>query len=371
MPMHHRRNILKRMGAAAMLSCGGTGSGLANRLTQHNWQFLAHDVRREMAWAWRNYVELTFGHDQLRPLSGGIEEFFFPNGPALALTIIEALDTLYVMGLDAEFEEGVRWITKNLHFDIDGEVQVFETNIRVVGGLLSAWCASHESRLLDLARDCADRLLPAFTKSPTGIPYRFVNLKTGRVRDEITFPAEFGTYIAEFGTLAGATKDRRYYDVAKQAARAAFDRRSSLDLIPDTISAETGKWVSSRATIGPPSDSYYEYLWAGWRLFGDEDFRRWYEILTSAILTHQLERVSGRLWFRQVDFETGVLIDRRKIAASIPRRRIPMSESVSGSRALARRNLPRRVHAWRRSGPASRSRARYFRSRAQSPLASF
>ncbi len=295
-----------------MLSCGGTGSGLANRLTQHNWQFLAHDVRREMAWAWRNYVELTFGHDQLRPLSGGIEEFFFPNGPALALTIIEALDTLYVMGLDAEFEEGVRWITKNLHFDIDGEVQVFETNIRVVGGLLSAWCASHESRLLDLARDCADRLLPAFTKSPTGIPYRFVNLKTGRVRDEITFPAEFGTYIAEFGTLAGATKDRRYYDVAKQAARAAFDRRSSLDLIPDTISAETGKWVSSRATIGPPSDSYYEYLWAGWRLFGDEDFRRWYEILTSAILTHQLERVSGRLWFRQVDFETGVLIDRHQ-----------------------------------------------------------
>ena len=237
---------------------------------------------------------------------------FSPNGPALALTIIEALDTLYVMGLDAEFEEGVRWIEKNLHFDVDGEVQIFETNIRVVGGLLSAWCASRDNQLLDLARDCADRLLPAFMKSPTGIPYRFVNLKTGKVRDEITFPAELGSYIPEFGTISRATNDQRYYDVAKRAAKAAFDRRSKLDLIPDTINAETGNWASRRATIGPPSDSYYEYLWGGWKLFGDQDLRHWYDIHTAAVLAHQLERVDGRLWFRQVDFETGALIDRHQ-----------------------------------------------------------
>lgn len=279
------------------------------RAREDDWPKLAQDVRAEMAWAWRNYVELAFGHDQIKPVSGGAEEFFFPNGPGLGLSIVEALDTLYLMGLDAELETGVRWIEKNLRFDIDGEVQVFETNIRVVGGLLAGWLATHNKTLLALARELVDRLLPAFTKSPTGIPYRFVNLKTGAVRDATTFPAELGTYIPEFGTLGRAVGDHRYYDAAKKAAKACFDRRSSIDLVADTIDAETGKWLSRRASIGPPSDSYYEYLYGGWRLFGDSDFKHWYEVHAAAILKHQAEMVDGRLWFAQVDFETGARLD--------------------------------------------------------------
>src|ERR1700733_14379221 len=136
-----------------------------------DWHMLAMEVRAEMAWAWRNYVELAFGHDQIKPVSGGAEEFLLSNGQGLGLSIVEALDTLYVMGLDAELEEGIRWIESNLHFDIDGEVQVFETNIRMVGGLLAGWLATRDTHLLELARDLANRLLPAFTKSPTGMPY--------------------------------------------------------------------------------------------------------------------------------------------------------------------------------------------------------
>ncbi len=211
------------------------------------------------------------------------EEFLLQGGPGLGLSIVEALDTLYVMGLDAELEEGVRWIENNLHFDIDGELQVFETNIRMVGGLLSGWLATKNKRLLELAQDLADRLLPAFTKSPTGMPYRFVNLKTGAVRDPASYPAEIGTYISEFGTLSRAVGDTRYYDAAKKAAKACFDRRSSIDLVADNIDIETGKWLSRRASIGPPSDSYFEYLYGGWRLFGDADFKNWYDVHAKAI----------------------------------------------------------------------------------------
>ncbi|HTT84889.1 MAG TPA: glycoside hydrolase family 47 protein, partial [Rhizomicrobium sp.] len=252
-----RRRVLWLLPSAAAALNGANASV---RQAADDWPALARDVRGEMAWAWRNYVELAFGHDQIRPVSGGVEEFFFPDGPGLGLSIVEALDTLYLMGLDAELEEAVHWIEKNLHFDVDGEVQVFETNIRMVGGLLAGWLATRNQTLLALAHDLADRLLPAFTKSPTGIPYRFVNLKTGAVRDATTFPAELGTYISEFGTLGRAVGDPRYYDLAKRAAKACFDRRSSFDLVADTIDAETGKWLSRRATIGPPSDSYYEYL---------------------------------------------------------------------------------------------------------------
>lgn len=306
-PALSRRVLLRSVGASAFAF---PLSGVrAAETTGGDWHKIAEDVRAEMAWAWRNYVELAFGQDQIKPVSGGAEPFLLKNGPSLGLSIVEALDTLYLMHLDSELEEAVRWIEKNLHFDIDGEVQVFETNIRMVGGLLAGWLATHNKTLLSLAHELADRLLPAFTKSATGIPYRFVNLKTGAVRDAQTFPAELGTYISEFGTLSRAVGDTRYYNAAKKAAKACFDRRSHIDLVADTIDAETGKWLSRRATIGPPSDSYFEYLYGGWRLFGDADFKHWYDVHADAIVRHQAEQVNGLLWFANVDFETGVRID--------------------------------------------------------------
>jgi mannosyl-oligosaccharide alpha-1,2-mannosidase len=141
------------------------------------------------------------------------------------------------------------------------------------------------------------------------MPYRFVNLKTGAVRDPVSFPAEIGTYIAEWGTLSKATGDRRYYDTAKRAMQALFDRRSKIDLVADTINIETGAWVSRRASIGPPSDSYFEYLWDGWQLFGDADFKRMYDVHTAAIVKYQAQESNGDLWFPQVDFETGQIQD--------------------------------------------------------------
>lgn len=275
----------------------------------NTWKPLAEDVRAQMSWAWRHYVERCLGQDQIKPVSGGGEAFFFPDGPPLGLTIVEALDTLYVMGLDSEVEEGIRWIAQSLNFDIDGEVQLFETGIRLVGGLLSGWHGTHEKKLLALAKDLADRLSPAFTKSPTGMPYRFVNLKTGAVRDALSNPAEIGTYIAEWGTLSKATGDRRYFDMAKRAQKALFDRRSKIGLVADKIDVETGLWKSRRASIGPPSDSYFEYLWDGWQLFGDIDFKRWYDVHAAAIAEHQAVVADGDLWFPQVDFETGVALD--------------------------------------------------------------
>lgn len=281
----------------------------AAHASEDKWGTLAADVRAQMEWAWHNYAQRCFGQDQIKPVSGVGEAFFFPKGPPLGLTIVEALDTLYVMGLDAEVEQGVRWIAQSLDFDIDGEVQVFETGIRMVGGLLSAWCATHDKTLLALAKDLTDRLAPAFTKSPTGMPYRFVNLKTGAVRDAQSFPAEIGTYIAEWGTLSKATGDKRYYDMAKAAAKALFDRRSKIGLVADTIDVETGAWKSRRASIGPPTDSYFEYLWDGWQLFGDADFKHWYDVHTEAIVKYQAVRDGGLLWFPQVDFETGAVLD--------------------------------------------------------------
>jgi mannosyl-oligosaccharide alpha-1,2-mannosidase len=276
---------------------------LAQQSEPIDWYALADDVLGEMRWAWGQYRRLAWGKDQIMPVSGGNESFPLKTAH-LGLSLIEAMDTLWVMGLDAEFGDALGWVKDHAGFDVDGEVSVFETSIRLVGGLLSAHHACGDAVLLAKARDLADRLLPAFD-TPTGMPYRYINLKTGARRDPATNPAEVGTYLPEYGTLSKLTGDPRYFDAAKRAMVAMYTRRSKIGLLADRIDATTGTWLSRRATIGPPSDSYYEYLWDGWQLFGDADCKAMYDSCTAAILRHQVVKAKGQLWFVDVDFESG------------------------------------------------------------------
>ncbi|HEX4160795.1 MAG TPA: hypothetical protein VHY79_20175, partial [Rhizomicrobium sp.] len=75
-----RRRLFDSLPAIAV-TAGSTRALSAPRSSTQfdDWPALARDVRSEMAWAWRNYVELAFGHDQIKPVSGGVEQFFFPN----------------------------------------------------------------------------------------------------------------------------------------------------------------------------------------------------------------------------------------------------------------------------------------------------
>src|SRR3954463_10462016 len=85
-------------GLAAAALPGGT----ANAAT---WRAVAEDVRAELLHTWRSYRRFAWGHDHLLPVSGGHAEFFDDAHP-VGLTIVEALDTLYLMGLDDELDEG-------------------------------------------------------------------------------------------------------------------------------------------------------------------------------------------------------------------------------------------------------------------------
>ena len=145
-----RRSLLGAGGSALLLAQAGTAAGKST-----DWHALGEDVRNEMRWAWHNYREHAWGKDQIKPISGGFESFPLKNHH-LGLTVVEALDTLWIMGLDDEFRDGVDWVKANLNFDVDGEVSVFETAIRLVGGLLSAFHACGDPALLAKARDLAE-----------------------------------------------------------------------------------------------------------------------------------------------------------------------------------------------------------------------
>jgi mannosyl-oligosaccharide alpha-1,2-mannosidase len=299
-----RRSTLALMAAAAASPAfaGAIGQGAATE----DWTALAADVKAEFKWAWDHYVEKAWGKDEINPVSGTSQSFFI-EGHDLGLSMVEALDTLWIMELDAEFQAGVDWVKTNLDFDIDGEAQVFETNIRLVGGLLSAYLACGDPVLLEKAKDLADRLMKAFEASPHGLPYRYVNLKTGAVRDPETNLAEIGTYATEFGLLGQLTGDDRYYAAAKRAMKHALDMRSPLGLMAANIHAGTGLFTSRNASIDVYADSFYEYLWDSWEMFGDAEMKTAAEECMAAMVAHQGHRYDGKLWFPMVDYEPGAV----------------------------------------------------------------
>ena len=261
----------------------------------------AQNVKAEFLHAWNAYRQYAWGHDALKPLSKTPHDWY---GTSLLMTPVDAFDTMLLMGLDDEAAQAKQIILDSLSFDKDIEVQAFEVTIRLVAGLLSAYEMDGEPRFLELARDLADRLMPIY-RSPTGMPYRYVNLRTGVVRDSLNNPAEIGTAMLEFGSLSELTGDRRYYDAAKRAVVELYNRRSATGLVGSAINVETGEWVNTQSHIGGGIDSYYEYLLKSWLLFGDPEFRSMWQTSIEAVHTHLADSRFDRLWYGQADMASG------------------------------------------------------------------
>src|SRR5262249_6851664 len=216
---------------------------------------MAKQVRAEFLHVWNAYKRYAWGHDELKPLSKGHRDWY---GSSLYLTPVDSLDTMILMGLNTEADDARELILQNLSFDKDIDVKNFEITIRLLGGLLSSYQLTGDKRLLGLAEDLGNRLLPAFN-SPTGMPYEYVNLKTGKTRGAESSPAEIGTLLIEFGTLSKLTGKSAFYEKAKNALVQLYSRRSKLGLVGSTINVETGQWIDATSHISTGIDSYYEY----------------------------------------------------------------------------------------------------------------
>ena len=304
-----------------------------------------------------NYMKHAFPEDEIRPISctpltrDQDNPAHIELNDALgnySLTLIDSLSTLAILTSSptkfrgknkalAHFKSGVRALVEQYGdgsegsqsvgkrcqgFDVDSKVQVFETVIRGVGGLLSAhlfaigdlpmlgyepraqkktqlsvsgavssvrWSRSftYDGQLLRLAQDLARRLLPAFD-TPTGLPYPRVNLRHGipfylnsplnqdaesgqcpTTQQEApaelteTCSAGAGSLILEFTTLSRLTGDSQFEKVAKRAFWSVWDRKSAIGLVGAGIDAESGHWMTSYTGIGASIDSFYEYAAKG------------------------------------------------------------------------------------------------------------
>jgi hypothetical protein len=240
--------------------------------------------------SFNKYLSHGFPYDELRPLKceprrwdkrerGTLDD----NLGGFALTLVDAADTLALMGERAGFQRALELIRNNVTFNNSIVVSVFETTIRVLGGLLSSHQLASDPKLnlvpgydgwlLDRAIDVGQRMLPAF-ETKTGIPYHRVHLVNGVPKGETeqTCLAAAGTLLLEFGALSRLTGDPRFERAAARAVDELWKRRSQLDLLGNTISVRTGHWAQGLASTGPGRDSFYEYLLKSYILFGDERY---------------------------------------------------------------------------------------------------
>lgn len=278
-----------RADAAALLRENGADAAMAER------------VKAEFLHAWRGYREYAWGHDALQPLSKQPRDWY---AQSLLMTPVDALDTMLLMGLDDGARDARELIDAKLSFDQDIDVKHFEVVIRLLGGLLSSYQMTGDPKLLALADDLGTRLLPAFD-SPTGLPYVNVNLRTGKTGGIESNPAEAGTLLLEYGTLSRLTGKPIYYEKAKRALVETYKRRSPIGLIGERFDVETGKWTRTDSHIGARIDSYYEYLWKCWKLFGDPDCKAMWDASIAAADRYLPEEVDGALWYGHADMATG------------------------------------------------------------------
>ncbi|CAL9009420.1 unnamed protein product [Prunus brigantina] len=221
-------------------------------------------VKEAMIHAWSSYEKYAWGQDELQPQSkNGVNSF-----GGLGATLVDSLDTLYIMGLHEQFQKAREWVANSLDFNKDYEASVFETTIRVVGGLLSAYDLSEDKVFLDKARDIADRLLPAWD-SPSGIPYNIINLAHGRPHNPSwtggeSILADSGTEQVEFIALSERTGDPKYQQKAENVIVQLNKTFPDDGLLPIYIDPERGTSAHSVITFGAMGDSFYEYLLKVW-----------------------------------------------------------------------------------------------------------
>ncbi len=293
-----------------------------------------------------NYMTYAFPEDELRPITctpltrDRANPAHIELNDALgnySLTLIDSLSTLAIMASSSStkkgknkaldhFQAGVAALVEQYGdgsngsaatgkratgFDMDSKVQVFETVIRGVGGLLSAHLFAigelpirgydpkaqnrgarqsimwpnkfvYDGQLLRLAFDLGRRLIPAFV-TPTGLPYPRVNLRHGvpfyakspfnlnaesgqcqpnqnpMVELTETCSAGAGSLVLEFTTLSRLTGNPLFEQLAKQAFWSIWKRKSAIGLVGSGIDSETGQWTSPFTGIGAGIDSFYEY----------------------------------------------------------------------------------------------------------------
>ncbi|EWZ95905.1 hypothetical protein FOWG_03426 [Fusarium oxysporum f. sp. lycopersici MN25] len=227
--------------------------------------------------SWNKYEEFAAPHDTLLPISKTFED----DRNGWGATAVDALSTAIIME-DAEIVDKILRQIMLTDFTVtvvpDQPISLFETTIRYLGGLLSAYdllsgsykrlCTDMYLRnnLLKAAVILADRLSVAFD-TPSGIPDDEIIFnpqlrRFGNIDNSITC---FGTLVLEWTRLSDLTGNQTYAKLAQRAQDHLIHPKTKQSftlpgLIGTYVKLKDGYFGDYQAGWGGGSDSYYEYL---------------------------------------------------------------------------------------------------------------
>lgn len=228
---------------------------------------------------WNSYKRFAWGFDELDPVSKRGKDWL-----ALAATIVDSLDTLWIMDLKDEFKLARDYVANELSFSGSKTVSVFETCIRDLGGLLAAYEFSRDKMFLYKAEDLAERLLKAFN-TQSGLPRASVNLANGAASNPSwtggsSILSEMGTMQLEFTYLAYHTRKPELAAKVNNVFR-HLDRlnKPNPGLYPLYVDPRDGNFRGVQVSLGALGDSFYEYMIKMWVFTGKKipGFRRMYD----------------------------------------------------------------------------------------------
>jgi len=210
--------------------------------------------------SYESYKNNAFGHDDLLPITNTSSDG--RNG--WGASIVDAMSTMYIMGLDGYFTEAVAFASK-IDFsksNTPDTVSVFETTIRYLGGLLSAYELSDRKHpmLLSKAKEVADKMAFAWV-GDNDVPYGHLDFATNQPQLNPSNIAEAGTLTIEWSTLSKYTGNDTYRQLSEKSARRIANQPTPLPGLPaQGIDPATGTPIGGYVTWGGGSDSYFEYL---------------------------------------------------------------------------------------------------------------
>ncbi|XP_027421363.1 ER degradation-enhancing alpha-mannosidase-like protein 3 isoform X2 [Bos indicus x Bos taurus] len=306
-------SLVAATAALCLVSATSVWTAGAAPMSREEKQKLGNQVLEMFDHAYGNYMEHAYPADELMPLTcrGRIRGQEPSRGDVddalgkFSLTLIDSLDTLVVLNKTKEFEDAVRKVLRDVNLDNDVVVSVFETNIRVLGGLLGGHSLAimlkekgeymqwYNDELLQMAKQLGYKLLPAFNTT-SGLPYPRINLKFGIRKPEArtgtetdTCTACAGTLILEFAALSRFTGATIFEEYARKALDFLWEKRQrSSNLVGVTINIHTGDWVRKDSGVGAGIDSYYEYLLKAYVLLGDDSFLERFNTHYDAIMRY-------------------------------------------------------------------------------------
>lgn len=258
------------------------------------------EVLRVFKKAWMSYKSKAWMKDALKPLSGSYVDQF----SGWAATLVDSLDTLWMMGLREDFYDAVEAVAKiDFGHSTSGRVNTFETNIRYLGGLLAAYDLSRHEVLKAKAIEVGDMLYAGFnTKNRMPVDFiSFDNAKegSGLVVEPSVVSASPGTITLEFTRLSQITGDNKYYAAVSHVMDMFYEQQNKTKLPgmwPMMVSMANQDAISGyQFTIGGNADSLYEYLPKAHALLGSADASsRKYEIMARTFM----DTAINHLFFR-------------------------------------------------------------------------